>query len=120
MRVTIFSYWREILPCFDFYAPTLFSLDISNDFSVTTAPAFIKNELIDLAERIWLEGLHRPVTNSESGGKHKLIKAVLILPILCWPHSALARDGWWLRCLPLAVETDRYRTPKVPTRGKGM
>ena len=39
-------------------APTLFSLDISNEFSVTTAPAFIKNELIDLAERIWLKGLH--------------------------------------------------------------
>ena len=59
-------------------APTLFSLDISNEFSVNTALAFIKNELIDLAERIWLEGLHRPVTNSESGGKlcnYKLIKS---------------------------------------------
>ena len=105
-------------------APTLFSLDISNEFSVNTALAFIKNELIDLAERIWLEGLHRPVTNSESGGKlcnYKLIKscydtASFVLaplgPGQRWAVHGFARAG----CLPLAVEveTGRYRTPKVP------
>ena len=49
--------------------PTLFSVDIPNGFSVTTSLSFIKNELIDLAESIWSEDLHRPVRNSESGGK---------------------------------------------------
>ena len=48
--------------------PTLFSEDILNGFSVTTILSFIENELIDLAERVWLEDLHRPVRNSESGG----------------------------------------------------
>ena len=42
-----------------------------------------------------------------------------LLPVLCWPHSALARDGRWLDCVlgashAQAVETGRYRTPKVP------
>ena len=57
--------------------PTLFSADIPNGFSVTTTLSFIKkNELIDLVESVWLEDLHRPVRNSESGGKpcnYKLI-----------------------------------------------
>ena len=99
-------------------APTLFSLDISNEFSVITALAFIKNELIDLAERIWLEGLHRPVTNSESGGNYKLIKSCsdtsgfVLAPL--GPGQRWAVASLRAGCLPLAVETGRYWTPKVP------
>ena len=61
---------------------TFFSVDIPNGFSVTTTLIFHKK---DLAERVWLEDLHTPVTNSETGGE--------VLPVLCWPHSALVRDG---------------------------
>ena len=58
-------------------APTLFSVDIPNGFSVTTTLSFIQNKLIDLAERVWAEDLHRPARNSESGSKlcnYELIK----------------------------------------------
>ena len=50
--------------------PALFSVNIPNGVPVTTSLFFIKK------------------------------KELHILPVLCWPHSALARD---VGCLPLAV-----------------
>ena len=101
--------------------PTLFSVDIPNGFSVTTTLSFIKNKLIDLAERVWLDDLHRPVRNSESGGKlynYKLIKSCadtagfVLAPL--GPGQRWAMASLCAGCLPLAVETGRYRIPKGP------
>ena len=90
-------------------------------FSVTTTLSFIQKKIIDLAERVWLEDLHRPVRNSESGGKlcnYKLIKncadtAGFVLAPL-GPCQRWAVASLHAGCLPLAVETGRYRIPEVP------
>ena len=64
--------------------------------------SFHKNELIDLAERIWLEGLHRPVTNSESGGKlcnYKLIKSYSDTASFVLAPLSPGQRWEWLRCV---------------------
>ena len=77
------------------------TVDTPNGVLIITTLSFIKNKLIDLAERVQLEDL---VRNSESGGtlcNYKLIKncsdtAGFVLAPL---KLALARDGRWFCCM---------------------
>ena len=62
--------------------------------------------------------LHRPTSDSVTGGKLRTIKAdpnpstYLLAPL--GPGQGWVVGSLRAGCLPLAVETGRYRSPKVP------
>ena len=83
---------------------------------------FIKTALMEMANSKWHNLLNRPTrSNSETGGKlrhYRVFKTepspagYVLAPLGPGQRWAMAslRSG----CLPLAVETGRYRIPKVP------
>lgn len=93
-----------------------------SNISIKECILLVKNKLHEVAHINWLEQLHRPLdSTSESGGKLKIYKMIMLEPSP--PHyvlSLLDPGPRWVMaslragCLPLGIETGRYRTPKVP------
>ena len=75
-----------------------------------------------LAFNEWLQQLHNPLdSNSESGGKLTLYRQLQSEPIPSGYITASISPGrgWVMAairdsCLPLAIETGRLQTPKIP------
>ena len=81
----------------------------------------LKESLLQYANMEWLEILHKPVYNSESGGKLRHYKNFKMDPAPARYVLAPLGTGYrWVLaslragCLPLAVETGRFRSPKIP------
>ena len=82
----------------------------------------VRNRLSEVAFEKWLDQLHKPpVCTSESGGKLRMYKAIKLEPSPPrYVLSSLDPGPRWVMaslragCLPLGIETGRYRTPKVP------
>ena len=83
---------------------------------------FIKIALMEMANSKWHNLLNRPTrSNSEMGGKLRHYRVFKTEPSLAgYVLAPLGPGQWWalaslrLGCLPLAVETGRYRIPKAP------
>ena len=99
----------------------LYSLALPDDGLVETVAPLVKKKLLHIANNEWIEKLNKPSKNTETGGKlryYKLIKTdptpahFVLAPLTPGQRWVLAslRAG----CLPMAVETGRYRSPKVP------
>ena len=91
------------------------------NYSFKEISTLIKKNLALLANEHWVVRLHRPTSDSVTGGKlrhYRTIKAdpnpspYLLAPL--GPGQRWVVGSLRAGCLPLAVETGRYRSPKVP------
>ena len=92
-----------------------------SDYSFKEISILIKKNLALLANEHWVVRLHRPTSDSVTGGKlrhYRTTKAdpnpspYLLAPL--GPGQRWVVGSLRAGCLPLAVETGRYRSPKVP------
>lgn len=103
------------------HLPELYSAQLSN-ISVKEFIPIIRNRLSEVAYVKWLDQLHKPlVRTSESGGKLRTYKIIKLEPSppryvlsLLDPGPRWVMASLRAGCLPLGIETGRYRTPKVP------
>ena len=91
------------------------------DYSFKEISILIKKNLALLANEHWVVRLHRPTSDSVTGGKLRHCRTIKADPNPS-PYflAPLGPGQRWVvgslraGCLPLAVETGRYRSPKVP------
>ena len=98
--------------------PDLCNLVQPMDYSFKEISILIKKNLALLVNEHWVVRLHRPTSDSVTGGKLRTIKAdpnpspYLLAPLS--PGQRWVVGSLRAGCLPLAVETGRYQSPKVP------
>ena len=101
--------------------PQMFCSKEPDGFPMKQFISDLKESLLQYANIEWLEILHKPVYNSESGGKLRHYKNFKMDPAPA--HYVLAPLGMGYRwvlaslragCLPLAVETGHFRSSKIP------
>ena len=100
--------------------PDLCNMVQPMDYSFKEISIMIKKNLALLANEHWVVRLHRPTSDSVTGGKlrhYRTIKAdpnsspYLLGPV--GPGQRWVVGSLRAGCLPLVVETGRYRSPKV-------
>ena len=109
--------YLHVCSCLNFIPRTILLLVLFISYYIS-----FKVRIFRVASEKWIETLNKPVMkNSESGGKLKLYKlfkaeptpaSYVLSPLDPGPRWVMAslRAG----CLPLGVETRRYRIPGVP------
>ena len=103
------------------HLPELYYTQLSN-ISIKECIHIVSNRLSEVAYVKWLDQLHKPpVCTSESGGKLRMYKTMKLEPSppryvlsLLDPGPRWVMASLRAGCLPLGIETGRYRTPKVP------
>ena len=113
--------WKVKKLCICIGIPDIYCPNEQTSFSIKEANEYISHHLLLVANDHWLEKLNKPAINSETGGKLQHYRVFKVDPVpACYVLAPLSPGHRWVLaslragCLPLAVETGRYRTPKVP------